>query len=57
MRSTRSLFFAIGLVITLLAGNASGVTFKTVEAAGKRYTLCRVDVRKERLQLFHLDDN
>ena len=40
-----------------LLGSARGVEFSTVEIAGKRVTVCRVDVRKERLQLFHRDGN
>ena len=31
--------------------------FSTVEIAGKRVAVCRVDVRKERLQLFYRDGN
>ena len=40
-----------------LLGTARAVEFSTVEIAGKRVTVCRVDVRKERLQLFHRDEN
>ncbi len=39
-----------------LVGAASAVEFSTVEIAGKRVTVCRVDVHKERLQLVHRDD-
>ena len=50
------------LIILLLAlfalpGGARGVEFSTVETAGKRVTVCRVNVKKERLQLFHRDEN
>lgn len=38
------------------AGGACAVEFSTIEYAGKRITVCRVDVRKERLQLFHRDE-
>ncbi len=33
-----------------------GVEFGVVEIAGKRVTICRVNVRKERIQLFHRDE-
>jgi len=44
------------LLFALTIG-ARAVEFGTVEIAGKRVTVCRVDVRKERLQLFHRDEN
>jgi len=40
----------------LLVGSGSAVEFSTAEIAGKRLTVCRVDVRKERLQLFLRDE-
>ncbi len=45
-------------VVALLApcGRALAVEYSTVEVAGKRVTVCRVDLRAERLQLFHHDD-
>ena len=45
--------------LLLLAFSMDGraVDFRTVEIAGKRITVCRVDVKKERLQLFHRDEN
>ena len=43
-------------VLTLLC-DASAVEFSTVEIAGKRVTVCRVNIRKEHLQLFHRDAN
>ena len=45
-------FFLLALLVS-----AQAVEFSTVEIAGKRVTVCRVDVRKERLQLFHRDGN
>jgi len=45
------------LALGILLGSARGVEFSTVEIAGKRVTVCRVDVRKERRQLFHRDGN
>jgi uncharacterized protein YigE (DUF2233 family) len=39
-----------------LARNVSGVEFSTAEIGGKPLTVCRVDLRKERLQLFLRDD-
>jgi len=44
------------LVLTFLT-NACAVEFSTVEIAGKRFTICRVDVRKEHIQLFNLDES
>ena len=46
---------AIALLMLALLGSAPGVEFSTVEVAGKRITVCRVDVKKEKLQLFHRD--
>jgi uncharacterized protein YigE (DUF2233 family) len=45
------------VLIAAASGTALAVDFSTVEIAGKRVTVCRVDVRKERLQLFHRDEN
>lgn len=39
-----------------LVSHASAVEFSHVEFAGKQFTLCRVNLRKERLQLFLKDD-
>ena len=47
----------ICIFLFALLGTALGVEFRTVEIAGNRVTVCRVDVRKERLQLFHRDGN
>lgn len=49
---------AIGIMVALLALSvaASAVEMSVVESAGKRYTVCRVNVRKERLELFHRDE-
>ena len=38
--------------LLLLASPSRAVGFSEVQAAGKRVTVCRVDVRKERLRLF-----
>ena len=35
---------------------AAAVEFSSVEMGGKRFTVCRVNVRQERLQLFHRDE-
>jgi uncharacterized protein YigE (DUF2233 family) len=40
----------------VLHSNASAVEFSTVEIAGNRVTICRVNIRKEHLQLFHRDE-
>lgn len=52
----KAFFPVIGLIILVMAGTASGVDYSQREFAGKRYTVCRVDIRKERLQLFHRDE-
>jgi uncharacterized protein YigE (DUF2233 family) len=52
----RAFFVVVCLAIVLLAQRVAAVEFKTVEFAGKSFTVCRVDVRKERLQLFHRDE-
>jgi len=52
MRQLTILFALLALL-----GSVRGVEFSTVEIAGKRVTVCRVDVRTERLQLFHRDGN
>lgn len=47
----------IFLVSLLIAGPVVAVDFSTVEFAGKTFTVCRVDVRKEHLDLFHRDEH
>ncbi|MEO6184125.1 MAG: hypothetical protein ABIP71_13690, partial [Verrucomicrobiota bacterium] len=53
----KTLLLAVWFVSLALASNARAVEFSTVEFAGKRFTVCRVNVRKERLQLFHRDES
>jgi uncharacterized protein YigE (DUF2233 family) len=46
-----------GWIATVLMFNeALAVEFSSVEVAGKRVTVCRVNVRKEKLQMFHRDE-
>lgn len=40
----------------LAPSSALAVEFRRVEFAGKRFTVCRVDIREERLQLFHRNE-
>jgi len=40
-----------------LTGSASAVDFSEVQFSGKRVTVCRVDLRKEALQLYLRDDD
>ena len=47
----------LGLAALALASSASAVECSSVELSGKRFTICRVDVRKEHLQLFLRDGN
>jgi uncharacterized protein YigE (DUF2233 family) len=55
MRLRKALLLAACLATLALPGRA--VEISTVEFAGKRFTVCRVDTRKEHLQLFHRDDD
>ena len=48
--------FLIFCALAASPGIASAVDFSTVEVTGKRVTVCRVDVRKEHLQVFHRDE-
>jgi uncharacterized protein YigE (DUF2233 family) len=52
----KTLLVAVVIAMLALGISASAVDFSTVEFAGKRFTVCRVNVRKERLQLFHRDE-
>jgi uncharacterized protein YigE (DUF2233 family) len=52
----KTLLLVVWLATLALTNYASAVEFSTVEFAGKRFTVCRVNVRKERLQLFHRDE-
>ena len=44
------------LVSLALTSVVSAVEFSAVNFAGKRFTVCRVEVLKEHLQLFHYDE-
>ena len=46
----------VAFVWAALLGHASAVEFSAVEFAGKRFTVCRVDAGRERLELFHRDE-
>ena len=48
---------AVWYATLALTSHAIAVEFSTVEFAGKRFTVCRVNVCKERLQLFHRDES
>lgn len=51
------LLVAIGLAALILANHAAfAVEFTSVEFAGKSFTVARVNVRDERLRLFHRDE-
>lgn len=52
----KPLFLLICVSLLAVAPRAEAVEFSTVEFAGKRFTVCKVDVRKERLELFHRDE-
>lgn len=53
----KALRLAVWFAALALTSDASAVEFRTVELAGKRFTVCQVNVRKDRLQLFHRDEN
>lgn len=42
--------------LLLLPCMADALDFSTVEFAGRRHTVCRVEVEKDKLQLFHRDE-
>jgi uncharacterized protein YigE (DUF2233 family) len=44
------------IAVVLATNEAPAVEFSTLEVAGKRITICRVNVREAKLQLFHRDD-
>jgi uncharacterized protein YigE (DUF2233 family) len=48
---------AIGLLSLALTSDTSAVEFSIIDFAGKRFTVCSVNVRKERLRLFHHDES
>ena len=52
----KTLLLIVWMATLALTNYATAVEFSTVEFAGKRFTVCRVNVRKERLQLFHRDE-
>ncbi len=47
--------FALWITLPVFCSYASAVEFTHVEFAGKPFTVCRVNVRTERLHLFHRD--
>jgi len=52
----KTLLLTICITTVLTLSEASAVEFSSVEVAGKRVTICRVNVRKEKLQMFHRDE-
>jgi uncharacterized protein YigE (DUF2233 family) len=52
----KTLLLALWFATLAFTNSASAVEFTTVEFAGKPFTVCRVNVHKERLQLLHRDD-
>lgn len=53
-RVNRLLFF--WFVSFAIGGSACAVEFSKAQISGKSVTICRVDVQRERLQLFHRDE-
>lgn len=52
----KKLLLSVWFALLFLSVRVSAVEFSTVEVAGKRVTVCRVDLSKERLELFHRDE-
>ena len=50
-------FIACAALVLTVAAQADAVEFSTLDLAGTKVTVCRVDVRKDHLQLFHRDEN
>jgi uncharacterized protein YigE (DUF2233 family) len=50
------LHLVIGVVTVVFFGSAAAVEFTNAAIAGKRVTVCRINIRKEHLQLFLHDD-
>src|SRR4051794_32663391 len=53
----KALLFAVSFMSLVLARHSSAVDFSTVDFVGKPFTVCRVNVRKEHLQVFHRDES
>ena len=53
----KTLLITICFATQVLLTNASAVEFSVVEVSGKRVTICRVNVHKDHLQLFHRDES
>ncbi|RYD27715.1 MAG: hypothetical protein EOP86_24145 [Verrucomicrobiaceae bacterium] len=53
----KTLLLVLGLTMPALTGHGVAVEFSTVESDGQRFTVCQVNVRKEKLELFHRDEN
>ncbi len=52
----KTLVLSVWLATLALTGVASAVEVTNVEIAGKRVTVCRVNLKKERLQLLLSDE-
>lgn len=52
----KTILTAFVIVISVMPWRLSAVEFSVIEFAGKRFTVCRVDPSKERLELFHRDE-
>jgi len=52
----KALITSLVALVLFLSGNVCAVEFSTAEIAGKRVTICRVNLREEKLVLFHRDE-
>ena len=52
----KRLLAGVAWVLAALSGRAAAVEFSAVEFAGKRFTVCRVETGRERLELFGRDE-
>jgi uncharacterized protein YigE (DUF2233 family) len=57
MSHAKILIFSVWFTMLTLANAVAAAEFSTVKIAGKKVTICRVNIRKERLRLFHRDQN
>jgi uncharacterized protein YigE (DUF2233 family) len=53
----RTLLFKICVITLGLAINAKAVEYSSVELDGKKITICKVNIQKERLELLHRDES
>src|SRR5277367_5688301 len=53
----KAFLLSVWFVMRTLGCDVFGVEFRAEEFAGKHFTICRVNVREDHLQLFHRDES